>query len=243
MSILILSGMVTAASSYGILTLQNLKQSIIVDNGIRAFYGAESGIEDGLYEIRKKETAVSSLDSSGSLSNSGAWSRTTNTTIQSLTNDINENDFLSIDLYDPDNSITSLSTAIKSIRLAWTGGGSEWIEVQITPWDNTGAIGTPSTQLFSSASNPAIVNLQDFSNKLYRVRIKSLYAAVTDMTVTTYSGLNAGGVQVNVPSYITMYSTGTFSRANQVVRAQMPHRAPISGQFGYVLFSEQDLIK
>jgi len=27
------------------------------------------------------------------------------------------------------------------------------------------------------------------------------------------------------------------------VRAQLPHRAPIGGQFGYVLFSEQDLIK
>jgi hypothetical protein len=243
MSILILSGMITAASSFGVLTLQNLKQSILIDNGVRAFYAAESGVEDGLYELRRKETTVTSMDTTGSLSNTGTWSRSITTNIQSLTQNIDENDVWHIDLFDADTSISALSTAIKSIKLSWTGTGSEWIEVQITPWDTTGAIGTPTTQIFSSASNPATVNLIDSSTTLYRIRIKSLYADITNMSVTAYSGLNAGGSQVNIPGYITMYSTGAFSRANQVVRAQMPHRASLSGQFGYVLFSEDDITK
>tara|TARA_Y100000310_G_scaffold88351_2_gene85274 strand:+ start:3622 stop:4410 length:789 start_codon:yes stop_codon:yes gene_type:complete len=245
MSILIMSGMVTAASSFGVITISNLQQAILIDNGVRAYYSAESGIEDGLYELRKNDTEVARLDPLGALSNSGTWSRTANTTISQLTNNIDENDFWHIDLYDPDTSLAALSSPIKSLKLSWTGDGSEWIEFQITPWDAvTGALDAPSTQLFSAVPNPAIVNLQNVTNKLYRIRIKALYTNVTNMTITAYSELNAaGGSQVNIPGYITMFSTGTFSRANQVVRAQMPHRPPLSGQFGYVLFSEQDLIK
>jgi len=243
MSLLILSGMVTAASSFAVISLSNLQQSILIDNGIRAFYAAESGVEDGLYELRHNETAVSSLNLSGSISNGGTWTRTVNTTMQQLTQDVDTNDFWEINIYDPDASLSSISSPIKSLRLAWTGSGSEWVEVQITPWNTAGALGAPTTQIFSSVSNPAIVNLQDTTATLYRVRIKALYSDITNMTVTAYSGLNAGGSQVSIPAYITMYVTGLYSRVNQVVRAQLPHRAPIGGQFGYVLFSEQDLIK
>ncbi|MEK7165010.1 MAG: hypothetical protein AAB779_03630, partial [Patescibacteria group bacterium] len=42
MSMLILSGIVTAASTMGIVTIQNLRQSIAVDQGLVAFYAAES---------------------------------------------------------------------------------------------------------------------------------------------------------------------------------------------------------
>ena len=243
LSILILSGMITAASSFGVISLSNLRQSILVDNGIRAYYAAESGVEDGLYELRKNETAVASLGSSGSLSNGGTWTRTTTATIQQLSSDIDENDTWEINLYDPDASLSSLSAAIKSLRLAWNGSGSEWIEVQIIPWTTSGTLGAPTTQTFSAASNPAAVNLQDATTALYRVRIKALYANITGMTVTAYSGLNLGGAQVNIPGYITMYATGAYSRANQVVRARLPMRPPLSGQFGYVLFSEEDLVK
>lgn len=243
MSILILSGMITAATSFGVISLSNLRQSILVDNGIAAFYAAESSVEDGLYELRKNETAVAGLAPSGSLSNGGTWTRTVATTIQSLTKGINENDVWEISLYDPDASLSSLGSAVGSLKLAWTGSGSEWIEVQITPWATSGTLGAPTTQTFSAASNPATVNLQDSTTTLYRVRIKALYSNVTSMTATAYSGLNLGGTQVNIPAHITMYATGAYSRANQVVRAQMPHRSPLSGQFGYVLFSEQDLIK
>ncbi len=243
MSILILSGIMTSATSVGVITIQSIKQSSLIDNGIIAFYAAESGAEDGLYEIRKKETAVASMSDSGSLSNASTWSRTINTTVTQLTSDILENDFWHIDLYNPDSSKSSLTNSIKSLQLSWTDDGPDaWIEVQVTPWDSTGTMGTPFARLISPASS-AIVNLQDATNILYRVRIKPIYSDVTDMTVTAFSGLGAQGGQVNIPAYITLYSTGTFSRANQVVRVQMPHRSPLGGQFGYVLFSEEDLIK
>ncbi|MBI2050599.1 MAG: hypothetical protein HYT31_02230 [Parcubacteria group bacterium] len=243
MSLLVLSGIMTAASSFGIITIQNLRQSVLTDNGLRAFYAAESGIEDGLYELRKKETAVASMSASGALSNGGTWERTIDASIASLAQDLGENDTWEISLYDPDSSLSPLASTVKSLKLAWTGTGSEWVQAQITPWTTAGTLGIPSTQLFSAASNPAILNLQDASTVLYRVRLKALYDDITDMTITAYSGLNWGGSQVDIPGYITMYATGAYSRANQVVRARFPHRAPLSGQFGYVLFSEENLIK
>jgi len=243
MSILIMASMVTAASSFSVITMQNLKQSISIDNGIRAFYSAESGIEDALYEIRKNETEISSISLSGSLSNSASWDRTIAKDIQQLTQDIDKNDFWEINLYDADSSLSSLSNPIKSIKLSWTGDDSEWVEAQIIPWTTGGTIGTPTEQLFSSASNPAIVNLLDSTSNLYRVRLKALYSDITDMTITAWSELNASGNQVNIPGFLTIYSIGEFSRTNQSLRAQMSHRAPLSNNFGYVLFSEESLVK
>ncbi len=243
MAILILAGMITAASSLAIITMNNLNQAILVDNGIRAFYSAESGVEDALYEIRKDETPISELPSSGSLSSGAQWDRDIEVSIQQMEFDIEENDFQYIDLYDPDTSLSPLDDTIKSLRIEWVGDGSEWLEVQIVPWITDGTIGVPSGQLFSAASNPAVVNLQDSPSTLYRVRIKALYSDIKDVTVRAYSGLNLGGSRVNIPGFLTIYSTGEFSRTNQVVRAMMPHRGALSGQFGYVLFSEEDLIK
>ena len=244
MSILIMAGMVTGASSFAVITMQNLKQSISVDNGIRAYYAAESGVEDALFEIRKNETAITSMSSSGSLSNAGTWDRTIAKDVQSLTKDIDKNDFWEINLFDADSSLSSLSNPIKSIKLAWTGIGTEWVQVQIIPWSTSGTIGDPSEQVFPSASNLAIVNLLDSTSALYRVRIKALYSDISDMTVTAYSALNAAqGSQVNIPGFITLHATGEFSRTNQVIRAQMPHKSPLGGNFGYVLFSEESLIK
>lgn len=245
MSILIMSGMVTAASSFAVITMQNLKQSISVDNGIRAFYSAETGVEDALYEIRKNETEISDLNNDvGYLSNGAAWSRTIAKDIQQLAKNIDENDFLEINLFDADSSLSALSNPIKSLGLSWTDEGSQdaWIEAQITPWDSNGDIGIPFTRLISPGSS-GIVNLQGADNVLYKVRIKPLYDDVQDMTIIAHSELNAQGNTVDIPGFLTIYSTGSFSRTNQVVRALMPHRAPLSGNFGYVLFSEESLIK
>ncbi len=243
MSVLIMAGIITAASTMGLITIHNLQQGILIDHGILSYYAAESGAEDALYEIRKNDAAAGGLPASGTMGNSASWSRSITATAQSVTSDISKDDFWHIDLYDPDASLSPLTNPIKSARLAWTGSGSEWIEVQITPWGTDGNLGTPTTQLFSAASNPAIVNLQDSTSVLYRLRIKSLYADVTDMTVTAWSALNAGGAQVNIPARITILSIGSFRRAKQAVRASMPQREPLSGVFGYVVFSEDDLIK
>lgn len=243
MSILIMAGIVTAASTLGIITIQNIQQGILVDQGILSHYAAESGVEDALYEIRKNAASASGLPAAGSLGNFSSWTRSITTTSESLSSDIAENDFWHVDLYDPDTSLSPLANPIKSVRLTWTGSGSEWIEVQVTPWGTDGNIGTPSTQLFSASSNPAVVNLQDASTVLYRLRVKALYSDVTGMTATAYSALNAGGSQVDIPARVTILSVGSFRRAKQAVRAAMPAREPLSGVFGYVIFSEEDLIK
>lgn len=243
MSMLILSGIVTAASTTGIVTIQNLRQSIAVDQGLVAFYAAESSIENGLYELRKKETAVSALPASGTLTNTATWERTVTNTVPSLESDISRNDFWEINLYDPDNSLSVLSNPIKSIKIAWTGPGTEWLEAEVEPWTTGGVLGSPVKSLFSSASNPAVVNLQDATTVLYRLRLKALYSNITDATITAWSGLDGGGSQVNIPAQITMIATGSFRRTKQAVRATMPHRSPLSGVFDYVLFAEDDLVK
>ena len=243
MSMLILSGIVTAASTMGIVTIQNLRQSIAVDQGLVAFYAAESSIEGGLYELRKKETAAASLPASGTLTNTATWERAITTTTSSLQKDIAQNDSWEVNLYDVDNSLSPLANPIKSVKISWTGPGTEWIEAEVEPWTTGGVLDTPVKSLFSSASNPAVVNLQDATTVLYRLRLKALYSNLTGVTVTAWSGLNASGSQVDLPAQVTMIATGSFRRTKQAVRALMPHRTPLSGVFDYVLFAEDDLVK
>lgn len=244
MSLLILASILASASSVGVLTMQNLRVAIAVDHGILAGYAAESGLEDGLFEIRKNETAAASLPASGTLSNNSRWSRAVTAAAAVMSRPtLAANDVWQIDLYDPDSSLSALGSPIKSVTVSWSGSGAEWVEAEVAPWQTNGALGTPSTQLFSAASNPAIVNLQDSTAVMYRLRIKALYADLTNLTITAYSELNGSGAVVNLPAQITMISTGSFVRAQQAARATMPQRSPLSGVFGYVLFSEEDLIK
>jgi len=243
MSVLVLAGMVTAASSYAVVSMQNIKQSILVDNGIRSFYAAESGVEDALYEIRINKTPVSNLSSSGYLSNASSWERSVEKNVEQEIFDIEKNDFQYIDLFDSDSSLSSLSSPIKSLKLSWLGDGAEWVNVQISSWSSSGTLNNPSEQSFSASSNPAIVNLQDSTSSLYRIRIKALYADIEDMTVEAYSDFDASGSQVSIPGIVNIYSEGKFSRTSQALRAMAKHRGGLSGQFGYVLFSEEDLVK
>lgn len=243
MSMLILSGIVTAAGTVGILTLQNLRQAVNVDQAGIAYYAAESGVEDGLYELRKKETAVASLSASGALSNSATWARSVINTSPTLTKTVAQNDFWEVNLYDPDASLSPLSAPIKSVRLAWTGAGPEWLEAGVTAWNTSGDILPPETQLFSSASNPALINLQDLTSVLYRLRLKALYGDLTDLTITAFAALNGAGGGVNIPAQLEVTATGSFNDVKQALRATMPHRAPLSGVFEYVIFTEDSLIK
>lgn len=250
MSLLILSGLLATGSTVGLITAQNLRQAKEVDFSVISFYAAESGVEDGLYEIRKRETAVGSLAPSGVLTNGAGWTRTAAATANVLSRSIAKNDSWQIDLYNPDASLSALGAPIKSLSIAWTGPGTEWLSVQIAPWPTSGvwpsppvAPNRPSTQLFSAAINPAVVNLQDAANVLYRLRIKALYADVANVTVRAYQGLDNNGGAAPIPAQLAITATGDYKTNKQALRASMPQRPPLSGVFGYVLFSEEDLIK
>ena len=247
MSMLVLSGIASAAGTVSILTLQNLRQAVNVDQAGLAYYAAESGVEDSLYELRKKETSVAALlapgFATGSLSNSATWTRSIVSASPTLTKTVARNDFWEVNLYNPDASLSALAAPIKSVRLAWTGAGPEWLEVEIAAWDTDGNILPSTTQLFSSASNPALVNLQNLTTVLYRLRLKALYGDLTDLTVTAFADLNGVGAPVDIPAQINITATGSFNDVKQALRATMPHRSPLSGVFEYVIFTEDDLIK
>lgn len=246
MTLLVLSAIVTAAGTVSIITVQHIRNSSLIDDGVRAFYAAESGIEHGLYAIRKQEISAASIaTASGALSNGGTWDRIITSTVASLASDIAEDDTWQVDLYNPDDSLSQLDTAIQSITINWdhdAAGGSEWVLATIVPWDaGTGTPGIPTAQLFSAVSANPMVNLS--AAQVHRVRIKALYADVQDVAITAYDQTNGAGSVVNIPASITMYSTGEYAQANSVVRATMPQKTPLSGVFNFVLFAEEDVYK
>ncbi|MBI3956433.1 MAG: hypothetical protein HY340_00380 [Candidatus Kerfeldbacteria bacterium] len=64
---------------------------------------------------------------------------------------------------------------------------------------------------------------------------ENLQATVYDAAV--------GGSRIELPNRVVVRSTGKFARSQQSLTASVPWRAPISGLFGFVVFSDEDLIK
>lgn len=241
MSILILTGLLSAAGTIGLITLKNLQQANLTDSGLMAIYAAESGVEDALYELRKLGTPAGSIGG-GSLDNLATYTRTVTTLHESINRlSLDKGDSWHIDLISPNGTLAALDNPIKSLLITWQSSGAAWLEVQVTPWDTSGNLGTPITNILDPASS-GIVNLLAGDTILYRVRVKPLYENITNVVVKAYSSFDAGN-QVDLPGQNIILSTGSFGRAKQSLRATMPQRAPLSGAFDYVLFTESDLVK
>jgi hypothetical protein len=75
------------------------------------------------------------------------------------------------------------------------------------------------------------------------VRIKAFGCDINNLVFTAWSEDNASGTQKEIPSRITIKSTGTFGFSTQAIKTIMPRKSIMSGLYDYVLFSECSLVK
>jgi len=92
-------------------------------------------------------------------------------------------------------------------------------------------------------------DIEDFSLDLpsdYVVELKVLGTGgdyVDNLSVKAYSGSDCSIDYPRGISNISIKSIGTHNGARQAIYANIPPRDPISGLFGFVLFSEEDITK
>lgn len=240
--LLVLSGVLITGFAIGDLLMRDFQQSKRIDEGAAAFYSAESGIEDGLYKLRKTDATTASLAGSSSLPNDSSYVRTMSDEVPALLMSLNANDFVNIDLYDPDNS--SSGSDIDALRLSWEDacGGCSWLEVGYTEW--VPAIGISWNENFVNqrypiSASPVILGGLD-STKAYKIRVTAHYGDIRNLNMTGY--LNSSVVPIK-HTLITMTSVGSFGRTEQTIQAVFTRQAPLQKIFDFVTFSECSIVK
>lgn len=240
--LLVLSGVMITGFALSDLLIRDFQQSKRIDEGAAAFYSAESGIEDGLFKLRKTDAAMASLAGTSPLSNDSSYARSVSDEVPALIMSLDANDFVNMDLYDPDDA--SAGSDIDALRLAWedTCGGCSWLEVGYTEWVPASGISWNENfvnQRYPITASPVVLSGLD-STKAYKIRITSHYGDVRNLNMTGY--LNSAVVPIK-HALVTMTSVGAYGRTEQTIQAVFTRQAPLQKIFDFVTFSECSIIK
>jgi len=256
LALLIMSSIMLAASGLTSLIINSLQQTKAVDNGILAFYGAETGIEEALYLSRcadtsadKRCTGAAPGDVTGAgrmLTNNVTWTRTVTASESSVyIPTIPQDGTAELLLYDPDTN-TPLN-GLDHVEISWTGPASSSVPVLsalAAGWFKNVAVTTPDqvqTYVNKWTTSPATITLND-PNKLYRLRLRAENTALSGITVKAWTGLPTPAI-INLGTRLTVTSNGDYYGARQRLSATWPRRLPAAGLFDFVMFSECSLVK
>lgn len=243
LSLFVLSAILVSALSAGNLIFRQLKITGSGDRGIQAFYVAESGLEDALYDFRQLGITSLTINEGSALSlGKGRWWRTSSETVSSLNMILNENAVTEVQLFNPTNG----NDQAQSIELSWNsdpttcpGADFTWLEVVQSYWSVTQSQSQRSL-LSSSDANSAIVNL---SGSYPYVRLRALFGDACNLSLTAYDGIDGTGSVFDIPAQLQITATGEVSDARQALSITVPAKAPQFGAFDYTLFSESAICK
>jgi hypothetical protein len=242
-ALLIMSSVVVGSIGLGTIILNMLQQTRIQDNSVVAYYSAETGIEEALYNARVTGNIPPSYDEADPrfLSNNARWWGTATGTTEIIYTSIDSYGFTEVDLYDPD--APAVSTGINHVEVAWSNTTSV-LRASVVSWLPGGQVLWSSDAArfenpFEFVGGSAVLSLGP-AVKLYKLRLKAKDQALEDVTIRAFDSSNN---LVPLPGQVRINMTGVFNQSRRNLIATMPRGAPLSGIFDFVLFSECSLVK
>jgi hypothetical protein len=258
LALFVMGAMVVVGLGTASLSINQIKQSREIKKSTIAFYTAEAGIEEALYEWRKDVSVEKIEDLWGHevvpFTNNATSSLSFFDQEEEIFDQLKVNEIVSLDLYNKDD--LSASTNIRSISLEWDGKPSSWLEVT---WKSLNDPLYYSDDVYIQKryfpygdGSMKIVDLtaglgQSSSYKMHVVQIKALYDEVKNLRIKAYTD-SGGNNQTDIPSRIYIASLGEYpkdasNRARYNITVSMPEKIPLSPLFDFVIFSEADLTK
>jgi len=245
LALLMMASMVVAGVGMGHLILNQLKQAILVDNSVTAYYAADAAIESSLYKYRALGIDLGSLPTSGTLDNGAEWTIEFDSLRSDITTNIAENQTYQVDIFDPDD--LSWAPGVEALKFSWDGPGQ--LEVAYTAWTPAGSLAWPQQDYEVVTPpinfvNPAVIYNAITGSQAYRIRLRAVNGDITNLNITGWSDDAATpGNQIDLPSHIILEANGKVGRARQALMASIPRFAQLSGIWDFVLFSEQPITK
>ena len=250
LSLFVLSSVLIAALGLSVVVLRELRTSQSWDDGNQAYFAAESGLEQALYNIRRAGDAPASQNAVGiSLANGSSFDRQAKVgePVFSL-GKLGKDDYVELDLFNP-NNLAEVS-GIEALKINWSDdcAGASAVELSYTEWlaglnlqwpPRAGYTGT--FWKYRETNRPWLfTNLAGNNN--YRLRLKAENCDLKNLEVRAF-GDNGGAQAKDVPSRVFVSVTGKYGRAHVALTAAWKRLPPLSGLFNFVLFSEQAIVK
>lgn len=249
LSVLIMSIMGIIVFGLSSVVINNIVLSRHYDHAMRAYYGAESSIEQALYEARKLDRVL--LEDSGELPNGVNWVRQIDATQDyAFFVEIPKDKFIQLDLFDVDDpaclseNTTGVVCDWESMNITWEGTGS--LQATLTSWDTGNVIDYDPESFeevqYISASSPWVLNDLE-AQKNYRLKLKAIVDDVQNVQIQLFDQDNTVGDIVQIPNFLTLYGRGTYGQNRQALQVSIPRKAPLSSLYDFVIFSEDDIVK
>ncbi len=242
LSLIMLTVMLAVTVGLSSAFVTELRLSKNLDEAVFSYYGAESGIEYGMYDARKTDLSLNTSDS-GIFDNNVEWTRDTTDYIEFLSLDeILEDRSIQLDFYNHDNPATA--SGVASLVFDWDGAGS-WALIKVTSWTPAASIdwSTKSDVEYLRAVSASTYTINLTSTKAYSVKMKALYNNMSNVTVTAYDGADGTGNTVDIPNFLDITGTGEYGNSKQAINVRIPRGIPLSSLYNYVIFSEESLVK
>lgn len=254
LALLVMSTIMAASVGLASIVISEIRQSRSIDNAILAYYGAESGVEESLYKIRKEGKPIDDLVVEKELSNGVEWYIESDD-ISNMVNKISvpelkKDRFIEIDIYNPD---SEERTDIKYLELILLEKPLEKADFEISWFGWEGGILSDYKTIFRNFS---LFNLDEedgfYKYRIdlaepsgaqfaYRIKIKALYNNINFLEIKAYDGID--GEQVDIPARIQATVRGEYRGSRQSIDFEMPRQSPLGGLFDFVLFSEKSILK
>lgn len=231
LALVIVSAVLSAASALARIVLSEIRQTRELISSIQAYSEAESINENALFIVRSSESVEEIRD----LLPAGV-----------MVEEIQDAQYFSI----ADSDFVSLSVPFSSGRgiiqpriIEWTPSAEcaaqSWIEVTTIAWNQDASAGEDPFQIqrypFSRASDFETVSSSDI--------IQFPIGIPTEMRIRAlFCEINRLGVS-GIPGRLRVVSRATERGVQQVLETHIPQRAPVSGLFDFVIFSEEEIVK
>lgn len=261
LALIILSGLVATSLTVGTIVVTRLRGVKAIDDSVLASYAAESAVEDLLYAVRKGERCVVrealgvireegciSLNASGTLWNTAAWTRTVAPPSNLRSFELAEDRVEQLDLFPPTGDL--VDTGVRALLVTALAPASDaWLEVTWVPWLRTGEWAPAGGRVLFGPSEIAGRVEKDVPLSVsgggdpigYRVRMRAISGDVGTLEVRARK---SDGTRVDAfGSRITANIVGTMGSAQYATRVEFPSFSLLAPVFDYVLFSECDIVK
>ncbi len=246
-ALLIMSSVVIGSIGLGTIILDMLQQTRISDGAVLAYYAAESGVEEAIYNARKTGNIPPSYDADDArlLANQSKWWGDITGTTEIVYTDIDSYGFEEVNLFNPDAPSDFGQSNITRIEVAWSDlcGGCSVLRAYLVKWAHGGQVvweedSARYENTFEFVGGTA--NLSLTPNTLYKLRLRAKDQPLENVEIRAYDAANN---PQPLPGQVVIDFMGRFSNSSRRLIATMPRGAPLSGIFDFVLFSECSLVK
>lgn len=234
-ALLVTTTIVAGSAALARVIVANLRQNQFVDRATTAMIAASSGLEQGLFLVRRLERVpvpgeVFIIEGVGAK----VSMRINDDPAEASRFKIAKDDSIVLDL--------PAGVSVARIEIpVWTpaeGCTPSWIETAISLLGEDGF--STDRGLHSLANAPITLDVAAPGSDRVELRIRALYCDIKQLEVIA---LSSEEISIPLPARVVIDSVGEYFGSRQALRAVLPASAPLSGLFDFVLFSGSAISK